>query len=202
MILTSIVLGIVASVLAVELLGVTRWLAHKIIVRAVEFLPETEKERWQEEWLTELEKLHRFGLFLPQLWFAFNTYFGAPKLGMVLRNGLDFDDKFGFFKFVQYLFAFNVLRVLESLTVFIISRTKDETKRKEALEFFLKVCSTKVWIGCLVAPLWFKRYSDKLTETWNSFKHNRQSIDKTLLIQCLSLMLVEIPISSQEPKSK
>jgi hypothetical protein len=77
--LIGILLGLVLPLLLAELSSWVPWLAHRVVRRAARHLPDAYRERYEEEWLAELEQVPAN---LPKLSVALSLYL---RVDMVRR---------------------------------------------------------------------------------------------------------------------
>jgi lipopolysaccharide/colanic/teichoic acid biosynthesis glycosyltransferase len=85
--MTFVLLAVAAALLGLivnELYGWLPWLGARLVRRAARFLPDEYRERYEEEWLAELQALPTRGL--ASVFFAVSTLVGAPKTARALSG--------------------------------------------------------------------------------------------------------------------
>lgn len=89
--MTFVLLAVAAALLGLivnELYGWLPWLGARLVRRAARFLPDEGavpyRERYEEEWLAELQALPTRGL--ASVFFAVSTLVGAPKTARALSG--------------------------------------------------------------------------------------------------------------------
>ena len=79
-------LGILASILASEIVGFCPEISRWLVRRAVGLLPKESRERYAEEWNAEIDVLEQSGRNVSTLLWALRVLAGAPRIGRILRT--------------------------------------------------------------------------------------------------------------------